>query len=374
MLVALSIAITLLAWFWPKFWYKVVKDKISVNLKLSRRYAPAGTAAALECELLNRSWLPCPSIEVVVELPEGLSKYLDHEETRLRFRTYLLPRQAVRLRAQFYTKSRGFKVFRKPVLLHLNEGLGLTTFIQSHEAAAEMVVLPAFIDDVMQTPKTQSITGNLEVFRWLHPDETLYRGVRSYQFGDAPKHISWRASAATGQWMVKQYMSSTEPTVSLLLNAQFFEPYWNGTRRDEFEALCSLAVTYAAQLESKGYRITFVSNALIPRDPLRQFHGQQSAMGIRLLLGRADPYANVDFGVLWRRFRVNANQHSPVLVITSHLTTLQQGMILDRSSGLEVFLIPGPNPEFPGGRNTVGVKTDSRNTDNRFSDTRFTHN
>lgn len=347
MLILLSIALASLAWLWPNIWYRVVRQRISVHLTLSHRNVAADTAVYLECEVLNRSPLPCPAVEVVIELPEGLSAQPDSDEPRLRLRTYLLPRQSVRLRTQFYARSRGFKAFRKPVLLYLNEGFGLTTFFQSHDVQAEIVVLPGFAKDPLQTPAVKSLTGNLEVFRWLYPDESRFRGVRSYQYGDSPKHIAWRASAATGQWMVKQYSSSTEPTVHLLLNAQFYEPYWNGTHSQEFEALCSLAAAYAAELESRGFRISFISNALIPKDPLRQFHGRQSAMGIRLLLGRAEAYANADFGELWRRFQGIADRNSPVLVFASHLTSQQTAMLSNQASGLEVSLVPGPNPDLP---------------------------
>lgn len=347
MLTLLSISVVTMAWLWPGLWYKFVHNRVTVHLTLSHRYAALGTAVTIECEVENHAWLPCPSVEIVIDLPDGLSAHPEKRVGSLRFRTYLLPRQSVRLRTKCYAHARGFQQFRLPALLSLNEGFGLRTFFHSQDVAAEIVVLPAYVDGDAAPPAAKALNGSLELFRWLHPDESLFRGVRPYQYGDAIKYMAWRASAATGQWMVKQYSSSTESTVYLVLNAQLFDTHWYGTRKDEFEALASLVATYAKWFESRGFRLHFVANALIPRDPLRQFHGPQSAMGVRLLLGRAEPYANSDFSDLWRRLQTMANPRSQAVVFSSHFTPTHLAMIAQPRMGLEVAVVPGPTATFP---------------------------
>ncbi|OFW80226.1 MAG: hypothetical protein A2201_02670 [Alicyclobacillus sp. RIFOXYA1_FULL_53_8] len=359
MLTLLSISLVAMAWLWPRLWYRFVNQRVTVHLTLSHRYAELGTAVTLECEVKNQAWLPCPSVEVVIDLPDGLSAHPGKRTGSLRFRTYLLPRQSVRLRTKCYAQARGLQQFRLPAMLSLNEGFGLRTFFHSQDVVAEIVVLPAYVDDHAASPAAKALNGSLELFRWLHPDESLFRGVRPYQYGDPIKHMAWRASATTGQWMVKQYSSSTETTVYLVLNAQLFDIHWYGTRKDEFDALASLAATYARWFESRGFRLQFVANALIPRDPLRQFHGPQSAMGIRLLLGRAEAYANSDFSDLWRRLRATANPHSHVVVFASHFTPAQLAMIRQPRMGLDVTVVPGPTATFRNGsQGPAGVHAD----------------
>jgi hypothetical protein len=143
--------------------------------------------------------------------------------------------------------------------------------------------------------------------------------------------------------MTKEFSSSSETTVRLVLNAQLFDPHWMGTTAEEFDALCELVSTWAYGLQAFGTRLEFISNCTISRDPRRQVHGEQRAEGIRSLLGRAHPYANGPFDHVLQLLIKERRTSSPIILFASFMTPAQVRQIAYLArNGCDITLVCGP--------------------------------
>jgi uncharacterized protein (DUF58 family) len=332
----------LLVWLWPNIWFLFVQTRLDVKVRVLSRLVEVGELFGFECTVTNRGWMPCPNLEILVSLPDGVIAAGTVEQHVLRLQTHLGGRQTVVIRGRLQGVRRGVQSFAKhPIQIVLNEGFGLRSLSISREVADQVVVLPTFVDLRKHSIRLEEISGKLEVFRWLHPDESLLRGIRPYQRGDAFKHIAWGPSASMGEWMVKQYASSTDANVVLVLNAQFHEQYWYGTNRLLFDELASQAATLAYFLRAQGFALHLASNAIVTGYPLKSFHGRQTAAGIRTLLGEMQPYANSDFAALWSGVSRKLPDNGKVIVLTGFLTDahrqlLQHGPLAGRTIVVEV--------------------------------------
>ena len=100
--------------------------------------------------------------------------------------------------------------------------------------------------------------GDISVRRFLHEDPVLTAGYRAYTGREPMKSISWTQSARGLGLMVKKYDFTSEPAVSVLLNA-------DGPRSPEhserMERCFSLARTVCRVLEERGIGYDFTTNA-----------------------------------------------------------------------------------------------------------------
>lgn len=348
-MVGIPVALVVLLILWPSMWARFIHGKISVGIDLHAHQVTVGESVNMTITLQNQSWLPCPFAEITLELPSGLSLDERGRNHFIQVRTFLLMRQEVRFEVTCFAQKRGQSSFaHKDLTVRLNEGFGFRSVFVTQTIDASIAVLPKFLDDATQLQRIHEWMGNVEVTRWLHPDETLLRGIRDYQTGDPFKHIAWQASARTGTWMTKQFSSSTETTPIILVNAQYAEPHWEGTNSDDFEQLCSVAVTCARAVQALGIRFQFATNAAYPNKPKQRWYGEQSVEGMRVLLGHVQSVTNGDFSHVLREARRHAQRRGPVVVFTSFLTDLQWGlvrqMILD---GHSLTIVAGPAWDQP---------------------------
>jgi len=318
-LTLLALALLLGIWVLPRLWLALIRNKITVDVKFSPTYVTVGEKVEVFCLLRNRSWLPCPFLELGVELPEGLSLMLERDDRYLRYVTFVQAHQELEFHAVCFARKRGYQpLYHHPVVVKMNEGLGLTLLMLSKAQQNSMTVMPERTVENVNWFQLQEISGRIEQFHWLQPDETLIRGIREYHPGDPFKYIAWQASASEGQWMVKQFSASTEAVVCLLLNAQMFQEYWSGTRHEEFDRLCEMVQAYAFELENRGYRLEFCTNAILNSNPTAHFFSNQTARSIGALLGELKPYAALDFMDLWKGYVRTAPAHETFVTFTSY--------------------------------------------------------
>jgi uncharacterized protein (DUF58 family) len=340
----IPIALVVLLILWPSIWARVVHDKVSVDIVLHAHQITVGQSVGMTIVIRNLSWLPCPFAEITVELPSGLSVDERGRNRMIQLRTFLLMRQEVQFEVTCFAQKRGQCSFvHRNLTVRLNEGFGFQSVFVTQPVGEILVVLPKFMDDAAQIRRIHEWMGNVEVTRWLHPDETLLRGIREYQVGDPFKHIAWQASARTGAWMTKQFSSSTETTPMILVNAQYADPHWQGTNSDDFEQLCSIAVTCARDMQSRGMRFQFATNAAYPNVPKQRWYGEQSVEGMRVLLGHVQSATNGDFSEILKEARLHGQRRGPVMVFTSFLTDLQWRLLRQMiSDGHSLTIVAGP--------------------------------
>lgn len=350
-MVALPILLLFMIWFWPLLWFRLIRNRIELTVRLERREIPVGGELPLRVTVRNFAWLPCPFVQVTLNLPPGLSGSPDRDLRALSWTTFLFMRQEIAVDAVCYGRTRGVKSFESgSIYARVNDGLGLREIFLSRPVEGEVYVLPSLEPLGAMAPEVREIVGKTEVLRFLHPDETLLRGIREYQAGDPFRQMAWQASARSGKWMTKVFSSSTEASVALLLNAQFFEPYWSGTNTAEFDALCSAAATLSLQLSRRGLPLSFAANAVISRDPKRIWHGRQGPAGVRSLLGRAHPYANSAFVDALRAVLVHAPPGGPLIVFSSFFPDPAVRLLRSVSRERQLILVVGPESEAGAGR------------------------
>lgn len=351
---ALPLVMLFMIWFWPLLWFRMIRNRIELTVRLERREIPVGGELPLRVAMKNYSWLPCPFVQVTLTLPPGLSGSPDRDARTLSWTTFLFMRQEIAIDAVCYGRTRGVKSFESgSIYARVNDGLGLREIFLSRPVEGEVYVLPSLEAFGPAAPEAREIVGRTEVLRFLHPDETLLRGIREYRAGDPFRQVAWQASARSGEWMTKVFSSSTEAAVTLLLNAQFFEPHWSGTNTAEFDALCSAAAFLSLQLGRRGLPLFFAANAVISRDPKRIWHGRQGPAGVRSLLGRAHPYANAAFADALRSTLARAPSGGPLIVFSSFYPESAARLLRSASRERQLVLVVGPEGEagvVPGAR------------------------
>jgi hypothetical protein len=331
----IPVFLVLIIWTWPELWIRLVENRLDVEVDVLRRHVKQHERIPLLVKIRNRSWLPCPFVECSLTLPEGLgtmqtSECAQREERdTLRVRTFLLPRQEVVIEIDCFGLQRGPCKITE-VSVRVNEGFGLRSLYLHPSVDKTVYVLPNLYELSNQKVPMQDVLGQIEIMRWLFPDETLLRGIREYQRGDAYKHIAWSASARAGKWMTKQFSSATDVRILLVMNAQHSETYWEKAPRIRFDHLCNLTVAIAWQLTAQGFTVEFGSNAVFEGYPKTQWFGVQSAESIQILLGKAHPFANCPLEhILESLYGKALSQHVLILVtdlLTETYTSLLQGL------------------------------------------------
>lgn len=312
-------ALVVVIWCWPLVWSYFVRDKIHLDMSVFQRYGEIGQPIPVQIAISNRAWLPCPMVEVIIRLPNGLSAHPDEFCAEIRRHTHLWMRQRVTLETHLYGVARGVQQIRE-ASIHIHEGFGMREEYVVRPLDTFVSIYPKRLPSTPPSLINREWLGHLEVIRWLHPDETVLRGMRAYRPGDSTKHIAWRTSARTGALTVKQFASTTESSVVLLLNAQLFEPYWSGTIVETFDQLCSVAYDICTSLTKQGVPTFFGTNSIISRDPKRQWHGLQSPESVRTLCARAQPYANSPLNHLLDVVQQETPATVPMVIVTAFLT------------------------------------------------------
>jgi len=340
-IVAIAVGGLALFWGWPYLWLFIVRRFIHLKVEVERGLAEIGETLEMTCTLQNTSWVRCPSVRLRVTLPEGLIADDDEQKHVMEMSTYLRERESVVFTARFRTLRRGIYSFKDaPVEVVISEGWGLRHQVIEQVIDHELVVMPGLIGSAAAHVVPTALLGNIEVRRWLFPDEALLRGIRPYQPTDAFKHIAWTASAAAGEWMAKEFSSSSEATVHLVLNAQFHENYWLGTNYEVFDNLCSRVATMANLLSRRGYRLKFWTNANYQRDPTRRFFGTQTPAGLRTLLGALKPLAVMPLFLLIESISKQGRDPLDVLLFTNCLSEKDRRLLSMERYHLHVTVLP----------------------------------
>lgn len=266
---------------YSRLWNRETTGKIILTVRAEDNHLTDGDIAVLWLALENRSWLPIPWLELFQKMPAGMQAHLMGEwKDEIVFRTFLLPRQRVQRRYEV-RGARGLHKFDKADVQY-GDGIGLRAVGAQLEAQETVLVRPGFLEDLELTLHLTELVGEKAVVRWYQEDTSRLQGVRSYQMGDPYRHIHWAATARTGGLMVKQFETTSETEYYVVMNQQFFEPYWTGTIRAVVEHQCMLAATLLRQADEQGYLTGLYTNA-----------GWSGFGGLHVPVGRAQDHFEV---------------------------------------------------------------------------------
>jgi len=174
------------------------------------------------------------------------------------FSTYLWPKSSLVRKMNAALPSRGVYIY-KGELMKTGDFLGVHENINYINISTEILVYPKPVNNADVSNILGGFLGDLSVRRFIMEDPVLTVGSRDYTSYDPMKNISWKHSAKLGKLMVKQFDYTVEPSVSILLdvNTEKFEQ----ERKDLHEKCFSLARSVCEELENKGIKYDFLTNA-----------------------------------------------------------------------------------------------------------------
>lgn len=255
------LSLALAIYGYSHFWAKTTSGQVVLQIRTSDEMIVEGDQAEIWTVLENRSWMPIPWFEIAHPVPEGML-VLDGNEwrTEIVYRTYLFPRQRVQRRHIVRCDRRGLHRFERAEI-QFGDGIGLKDIHDNLLSGAQIVVRPRLLGEDQLPVRLQELVGERAVVRWYQEDTSRLQGIRSYQLGDPYKNIHWAATARTGQLMVKQFETTSETDFYVVLNTQFFEPYWLGNIKAVIDQQCRLAATYFQLAADQGYSYGLYTNA-----------------------------------------------------------------------------------------------------------------
>ncbi len=122
---------------------------------------------------------------------------------------------------------------------------------RSLKATGEVLVYPALMQVEGLMEGVRGIEGT-DVFRLSSSGDDIY-SLREFRDGDDRRRIHWKASAKTGDLLVKEYADYEATSVSVVLNNLLPEG------GELFEKAVSLAASFAKEFLERGYSVRVVT-------------------------------------------------------------------------------------------------------------------
>lgn len=171
--------------------------------------------------------------------------------------TWLRPWQEARFQVRVSVSRRGFYMLPAMEVLR-GDFLGLREQSRRFNRYRCLIVAPREAGDTGLADVLGGFLGDISVRRFIHEDPVLTAGYRAYTGREPMKSISWTQSARGLGLMVKKYDFTSEPSVSVLLNADAPK---SPEHTERMERCFSLARTVCRILEERGIQYDFATNA-----------------------------------------------------------------------------------------------------------------
>lgn len=262
----------------------------------SERVAEPLSSVELILRFSNRSRLPIPFLRYEERLPEGaeLTEQTGAERNHrggayASGTLWLGPRKTRELHIPLRFEKRG-RYLLSDLKVYCGDFLGLTEEGRRLETLREIVVFPQAYPQGDWEKLLGDHLGDVSVRRFIFEDPVLTLGFREYTGREPMKMISWTRSAQNNALMVKQYDYTTDPSVTVMLNAE----YEGDDKEELFELCCRLVRSLCRQLEQQGTPYGFAMNAFPqgahhPACFLPPGLGQRHFLTVLEYLGRALP-------------------------------------------------------------------------------------
>lgn len=242
----------LLSWAWGRW----CLTGVSYARRLDHTRATFGERLGMEIELVNDKLLPLAWLHLRDLVPPDLSVQgavvtVSGRRRELHLVLAMLPYQRVRRRVTVVCTERGLHRFG-PATLRSGSPLG------THERAVEvdseqpLLVYPKVMP-LSTLPLTSRVPlGERRVRQSIALDPTRVVGVRPYLTGDPVRTIDWRATARSGDLLVRVHEPAASPSVALFV--ELLPPRGVSRRvgRELIELLVSMAASVASGLLSAG--------------------------------------------------------------------------------------------------------------------------
>jgi len=234
-------------------------NNVTYRSRSSKDVVEPDESFELITEIRNNKWMPELYIRVSERLPAEATGFPgDDKEPWNRMTLYLRPYQKVTSTMPLALTKRG-RYVSTGAMLTGGDFFGTKTKIRIYSQQREIIVVPRRIDSPGLDKMLGGFLGDLSVRRFILPDPVLTIGVREYTGREPQKDISWAHSARAGQLLVKRYDHTLELAATVILNLR--APNDNKVSKEDFEECLSLCRMVCEELERKGVKYSFSTNA-----------------------------------------------------------------------------------------------------------------
>jgi uncharacterized protein (DUF58 family) len=355
-------------------WERTCLVRLAYTRRLSQHRAEYGERVILESELVNDKLVPLPWVRVTDVVPEhlafpGLSVHPREEGGRSLLQAFsLLPFQRSLRRIEVVCDRRGRHLFGGSEV-RSGDPLGLRHRVEHLERAEELVVYPKIfavppLDLAARTP-----IGERRARSLLLADPSRIAGMRQYRPGDPLRHVDWRATARSGELLVRDFEATTNPRVAVFFDLD---------RRDDEvgeearEHALSLAASFVVHFGEQDLPVGLYGPGLADGDPVAADPSSApDAIGemLELLaLCEPDPQANLA-GVLHVESR-RLRRQALVLVISSRFSPTVLGVLAEvrRRAPVTALFVDAPGALAPPAGSVDAILRTERPTDWRRRD------
>ena len=206
-----------------------------------------GERMRVELTVKNQSRAPLPWVRLTDRVEQGLAPVTERS-----FGFALPPGGEARLAYEVEATKRG-RSHLGPVAIQTGDPLGIERFDAAGTERAEVIVYPRIHPvERLGIPAKMHVGSFRAAERHLF-DPSRVIGVRGYMEGDSLRHVHWRATAHTGEFMVKKFEPAGAFDLAVVLDlAADHYASWNAGRMSELavETAASLLAAAAARRQA----------------------------------------------------------------------------------------------------------------------------
>jgi uncharacterized protein (DUF58 family) len=206
-------------------------------------------------EVYNRSWLPITWLRLYESLPVELAipNSVNHVIT-------LWARSRSSVIYSLQARKRGYYSIG-PLFTSTGDIFGLTGEQQDQKDIDHLTVYPKIIPLTHPRLHSRSPQGTLRSYQPIFEDPSRVLSKRDYVGGDSLRRVDWKASAAVGRLLVKQFEPSIalETAIFLDLDNSGYDPHF---RIDSTELAIIIAASLANWVIRKKQSVGLVTNGV----------------------------------------------------------------------------------------------------------------
>ncbi|HLZ20789.1 MAG TPA: DUF58 domain-containing protein [Ktedonobacterales bacterium] len=250
----------------PEMWYRYGQSQLSVERNPATSRAVFGDTTEISLVVENRKPLPLPSLTIADDFPDALPvlgmrlRLASKQETATLSNTMALwAYQRVTRRYRIHAIARGAYRFG-PMVLRTSDPFGILTREKTLDATAVLLVHPLVAPIERFGLPSHSPFGERRSSRRLLEDPLRVSGIRTYEPGDEPRRIHWKATARTGVLQSKVYEPATRHTLTIFLETRTYPRALMGYDPSLVELVVSAAASVAMWGLDQGYAVGLYSN------------------------------------------------------------------------------------------------------------------
>lgn len=149
----------------------------------------------------------------------------------------------------------------KNMQITVGDIFGLSAESKETENYLEILVYPKIKDIAKLKFDATNFQGNNTVKRWILKDTLYIKGIREYSVEDRMKDIHWKTSLKMDKLMVKDYDTTSDKKIIIILNVQCGDPAWSYIFEESIENGVKVSVALAKKAIKEGFATGLWTNA-----------------------------------------------------------------------------------------------------------------